>query len=163
MITVQELFLKGKSLLKDVSDPSFESKVLLLHSIGISEESFYSHPEREVSDTAGSRFLQLASRRQEGFPLAYEVLPGNTADCTTLPEFLRKIEKAQRIWVMDRGIPTEESLAQMRQAVPPIHYLVGTLASRREMRGPRLQAKAGSRERPDTRSRCCPRAEKARR
>jgi transposase len=66
----------------------------------------------------------------EGFPLAYEVLPGNTADCTTLPTFLHKIEaqygKAERIWVMDRGIPTEQSLAQMRRADPPIHYLVGT-------------------------------------
>ena len=66
----------------------------------------------------------------EGFPLAYEVLPGNTADCTTLPDFLRKIEeqygKAERIWVMDRGIPTDDSLAQMRRADPPMHYLVGT-------------------------------------
>jgi transposase len=66
----------------------------------------------------------------EGFPLAYEVLPGNTADCTTLRAFLRKIEaqygKADRIWVMDRGIPTEEALAEMRQADPPISYLVGT-------------------------------------
>jgi transposase len=66
----------------------------------------------------------------EGFPLAYEVLPGNTADCTTLRGALRKIEaqygKAQRIWVMDRGIPSEEVLAEMRQADPPISYLVGT-------------------------------------
>jgi transposase len=66
----------------------------------------------------------------EGFPLAYEVLPGNTADCTTLRAFLRKIEaqygKADRIWVMDRGIPTEQVLAEMRQADPPISYLVGT-------------------------------------
>jgi transposase len=66
----------------------------------------------------------------DGFPLAYEVLPGNTADCTTLSDFLRKIEaqygKAERIWVMDRGIPTEDSLAQMRRADPPISYLVGT-------------------------------------
>jgi hypothetical protein len=66
----------------------------------------------------------------EGFPLAYEVLPGNTADNTTLRAFLRKIEaqygKAQRIWVMDRGIPTEEVLAEMRQADPPVCYLVGT-------------------------------------
>jgi transposase len=55
----------------------------------------------------------------EGFPLAYEVLPGNTADCTTLRDILRKIEtqygKAQRIWVMDRGIPTEEVLTEMRK------------------------------------------------
>ena len=66
----------------------------------------------------------------EGFPLAYEVLPGNTADCTTLRDMLRRIEaqygKAQRIWVMDRGIPTEEALAEMRQADPPVWYLVGT-------------------------------------
>jgi transposase len=66
----------------------------------------------------------------EGFPLAYEVLPGNTADCTTLRNFLRRIEtqygKAERIWVMDRGIPTEEVLAEMRQADPPVSYLVGT-------------------------------------
>jgi transposase len=66
----------------------------------------------------------------DGFPLAYEVLPGNTADSTTLREFLHKIEtqygKAQRIWVMDRGIPTDAVLAEMRQADPPVSYLVGT-------------------------------------
>jgi transposase len=66
----------------------------------------------------------------EGFPLAYEVLPGNTADNTTLRTFLRKIEtqygKAERIWVMDRGIPTEAVLAEMRAADPPVYYLVGT-------------------------------------
>src|ERR1700720_2979959 len=66
----------------------------------------------------------------EGFPLAYEVLPGNSADNATLRAFSRKIEaqygKAERIWVMDRGIPTEEVLAEMRQADPPISYLVGT-------------------------------------
>jgi hypothetical protein len=66
----------------------------------------------------------------DGFPLAYEVLPGNTADCTTLRNALRKIEaqygKADRIWVMDRGIPTDEVLAEMRQSDPPVSYLVGT-------------------------------------
>jgi transposase len=66
----------------------------------------------------------------EGFPLAYEVMPGNTADKTTLKDFLQKIEdqygKAQRIWVMDRGIPTEAVLEQMRQSDPPVCYLVGT-------------------------------------
>lgn len=66
----------------------------------------------------------------EGFPLAYEVLPGNTADKTTLRGFLKKIEtqygKARRIWIMDRGIPTEDALAEMRESDPPVHYLVGT-------------------------------------
>jgi hypothetical protein len=66
----------------------------------------------------------------DGFPLADEVLPGNPADTTTLRAFLQKIEaqygKAQRIWVMDRGIPTEAVLAEMRQADPPVSSLVGT-------------------------------------
>jgi len=66
----------------------------------------------------------------EGFPLAYEVLAGNTADNTTLSGFLKRIEaqygKAERIWVMDRGIPTEAVLEQMRESDPPIFYLVGT-------------------------------------
>jgi len=66
----------------------------------------------------------------EGLPLAYEVLPGNTADNATLRGFLQRIErqygKARRIWLMDRGIPTEEVLAEMRAADPPVHYLVGT-------------------------------------
>jgi transposase len=66
----------------------------------------------------------------EGFPLAYEVMPGNTADKTTLRGFLEKIQtrfgKARRTWIMDRGIPTEEVLAEMRASDPPVHYLVGT-------------------------------------
>ncbi|MGZ8436690.1 MAG: IS1634 family transposase, partial [Candidatus Binatia bacterium] len=66
----------------------------------------------------------------QGFPLAYEVLAGNTKDSTTLKEFLDKIEKqygkAERIWLMDRGIPTEKVLEQMRQSEPPVKYLVGT-------------------------------------
>ena len=66
----------------------------------------------------------------EGLPLAYEVLPGNTADKTTLRDFLERIEaqygKARRVWVMDRGIPTEETLEHMRRSDPPVHYLVGT-------------------------------------
>ena len=66
----------------------------------------------------------------DGFPLAYEVLAGNTLDKQTLTDFLAQIEaqygKADRIWVMDRGIPTEETLALMRASDPPVHYLVGT-------------------------------------
>jgi hypothetical protein len=66
----------------------------------------------------------------EGFPLTYEVMAGNTSDKTTLADFLKRIEKqygkANRTWVMDRGIPTEEALSQMRAAETPIHYLVGT-------------------------------------
>lgn len=66
----------------------------------------------------------------QGFPLAYEVLAGNTTDKTTLKDFLARIEKqygkARRIWLMDRGIPTEEVLQQMRLSDPPVQYVVGT-------------------------------------
>jgi transposase len=66
----------------------------------------------------------------EGYPLAYEVLAGNTSDKTTLKSFLEKIQKlygqANRVWVMDRGIPTEEVILEMQQADRQIYYLVGT-------------------------------------
>ena len=64
----------------------------------------------------------------EGFPVAYEVMPGNTSEKTTLHAFLQKIEaqygKRDRLWIMDRGIPTEETLEQMR--AEGACYLVGT-------------------------------------
>jgi hypothetical protein len=77
----------------------------------------------------------------EGFPLGYEVLTGNTSDKAEgtsggwhmgepLKGMLEKIEtqygKAERTWLMDRGIPTEEVLAEMRAGTPPVRYLVGT-------------------------------------
>jgi hypothetical protein len=70
----------------------------------------------------------------EGFPLAYEVLAGNTSDRTTLRGFLDKIEaqygRARRVWVMDRGVPTEEVLEQMRGSKQEVYYLVGTPRSK---------------------------------
>ncbi|MHB8565139.1 MAG: IS1634 family transposase [Acidiferrobacteraceae bacterium] len=66
----------------------------------------------------------------EGLPLAYEVLPGNTSDKTTLRDFLQRIErqygKARRTWCMDRGVPSEAVLHEMRTSDPPVQYLVGT-------------------------------------
>jgi transposase len=64
----------------------------------------------------------------DGFPLAYEVMDGNSSEQKTLRPFLDRIEqsygKARRVWVMDRGIPTEATLQQMRER--NIFYLVGT-------------------------------------
>src|SRR5260370_9435452 len=66
----------------------------------------------------------------QGFPLAYEVMDGNTSDKTTLRGFLSKIEdlygKARRVWLMDRGIPTEAVLQEMHAAEGQRFYLVGT-------------------------------------
>jgi transposase len=70
----------------------------------------------------------------DGFPLAYEVMDGNTSDRTTLRQFLTNIEntygRAKRVWVMDRGIPTEEILAEMRSPERQTFYLVGTPRSK---------------------------------
>jgi len=66
----------------------------------------------------------------EGLPLAYEMFPGHTADKTTLRDMLKLIQKrygqAERIWVMDRGIPTEAVLTELRQSDAKVSYLVGT-------------------------------------
>jgi len=66
----------------------------------------------------------------EGFPLAYEVMDGNTSDQTTLRGFLTKIEglygQARRVWLMDRGVPTEAVWKEMREAERQMFYLVGT-------------------------------------
>src|SRR5436190_18008069 len=70
----------------------------------------------------------------DGLPLAYEVMKGNTSDRTTLPGFLKKIEdtygKARRVWVMDRGVPSEAILKDMRSPKRQTFYLVGTPKSR---------------------------------
>jgi transposase len=97
----------------------------------------------------------------EGLPLAYEVLPGNTADNTTLRDFLARIErqygKARRIWLMDRGIPTEVVLAEMRRADPPVQYLVGTPKGRLTRLEKDLLAKPWQQARPGVRVKLLPR------
>jgi hypothetical protein len=96
----------------------------------------------------------------EGFPLAYQVMAGNTSDKTTLADGLTRIEKqygkARRIWVMDRGIPTEEVLAQMRQSDPPVQYLVGTPKGRLSQYEKALLAKPWQEVRPGVKVKLLP-------
>jgi transposase len=96
----------------------------------------------------------------QGFPLAYEVLAGNTADKTTLRDFLARIErqygKAGRTWVMDRGIPTEEVLEQMRTSEPPVQYLVGTPKGRLSALEQALLVKPWKQVRPEVRVKLLP-------
>src|ERR1700738_2847242 len=70
----------------------------------------------------------------EGFPFSYETFDGNRADVSTMETILRMVErkygKARRIWVMDRGIVSEENLAAIRKRGG--QYLVGT--PRRQMK-----------------------------
>ena len=64
----------------------------------------------------------------EGFPLTYEIFPGNTIDVTTLQDIVTKVEakhgRARRVWVFDRGLTSEENLAWLRER--GACYLVGT-------------------------------------
>jgi len=121
----QDLFgAKFEVLLYDLTSTYFESSL----PDNEDDKRRYGYSRDKRSDCTQVVIALIVT--PEGFPLAYEVLAGNTADCTTLRDALRKIEaqygKADRIWIMDRGIPTEEVLAEMRQADPPVSYLVGT-------------------------------------
>jgi transposase len=64
----------------------------------------------------------------EGLPVGYEVYAGNTHEASTLGDFLDRVEqrygRVRRTWLMDRGIPTEATLEQMRER--GVDYLVGT-------------------------------------
>ena len=63
----------------------------------------------------------------DGFPLAYEVMPGNTNDRETQMPFIERLEKKYgkigSLWRMDRGVPTERTLEKMRES--GYRYLVG--------------------------------------
>src|SRR5512143_1094196 len=84
----------------------------------------------------------------DGLPLAYDVRPGNTSDKTTLADRRQLLEaqygRSRRPWVMDRGIPTEATLAAMRAADPPFSYLVGTPRGRRTRVEKRVLEKPGT-------------------
>jgi len=111
-------------LLYDLTSTYFESDPPL----GQSDKRKFGYSRDKRSDCVQVVIALVIT--PEGFPVAYEVLSGNTADKTTLADFLKKIEerygKASRLWLMDRGIPTEQTLEQMRASDPPAFYLVGT-------------------------------------
>lgn len=134
----QELFVWLKQKWADLFQADFE---VLLYDL----TSTYFEGEMEQNPKAKRGYsrdkrpdcLQLVIAlvvTPDGFPLAYEVMNGNTSDRTTLRSFLQKIEdtygQARRVWVMDRGIPSEAILKEMRDAEQPTFYLVGTPKSR---------------------------------
>jgi len=130
----QELFVYLKQKWADLFGADFE---VLLYDL----TSTYFEGEMEQNPKARRGYsrdgrpdcLQLVIAlvvTPDGFPLAYEVMNGNTADSSTLRDFLAKIEttygKARRVWVMDRGIPSEAILKEMREPERETFYLVGT-------------------------------------
>ncbi len=65
---------------------------------------------------------------REGLPLAFEIFDGNRVDVTTTQEMVQIMEakygKANRVWVMDRGMVSEDNLEYLRST--GARYLVGT-------------------------------------
>jgi transposase len=130
----QELFVWLKQKWADLFAADFEVLLYDLTSTYF-EGEMEQNPKakRGYSRDGRSDCLQLVIAlviTPDGFPLAYEVMNGNTSDHTTLPGFLQKIEqtygKARRVWVMDRGIPSEAQLKDMRAPERQTFYLVGT-------------------------------------
>jgi len=134
----QELFVWLKQKWSDLFHADFE---VLLYDL----TSTYFEGEMEQNPKAKRGYsrdkrpdcLQLVIAlvvTTDGLPLAYEVMKGNTSDRTTLPGFLKKIEdtygKARRVWVMDRGVPSEAILKDMRSPERQTFYLVGTPKSK---------------------------------
>jgi transposase len=134
----QELFVWLKQKWADMFQADFE---VLLYDL----TSTYFEGEMEQNPKAQRGYsrdkrpdcLQLVIAlvvTTDGLPLAYEVMKGNTSDRTTLPAFLKKIEetygKAKRVWVMDRGVPSEAILKDMRDPERQTFYLVGTPKSK---------------------------------
>ncbi len=130
----QELFVHLQQRWKDLFDAEFD---LLLYDL----TSTYVEGEAEQNPKA--RYGYSRDKRPDckqvvialivtpaGLPLAYEVMAGNTSEKTTLHGFLDRIEslygKARRVWLMDRGIPTEALLQEMRTSRQETFYLVGT-------------------------------------
>jgi len=130
----QELFLWLRQKWADLFQAEFEVLLYDLTSTyfeGVMEENpkaKYGHSRDKRTDCLQVVIALVITT--DGFPLAYEVMDGNTSDRTTLRGFLDHIEKtygkAKRMWVMDRGIPTEEILQEMRDPAREIFYLVGT-------------------------------------
>lgn len=65
---------------------------------------------------------------KEGIPLGYEVFAGNRHDSTTVEEIVEKMEArygaADRIWVMDRGMTSDENIDFLKQGNR--RYIIGT-------------------------------------
>jgi transposase len=130
----QELFLWLRQKWADLFQADFEVLLYDLTSTYF-EGAMEQNPKAKYGHSRDQRTdcLQVVIAlviTPDGFPLAYEVMNGNTSDRATLRGFLDKIEKtygkARRMWVMDRGIPSEAILQEMRDPAREIFYLVGT-------------------------------------
>jgi transposase len=134
----QELFQHLQQRWKDLFDAQFDVLLYDLTSTYVEGEAELNPKAKRGYSRDGrpdcKQVIVALVITPQGFPLAYEVMDGNTSDKTTLRGFLKKIEglygQARRVWLMDRGIPTEAVLAEMRDPQREMFYLVGTPRAR---------------------------------
>jgi transposase len=134
----QELFLHLRQRWEDLFDAEFDLLLYDLTSTYVEGEAEQNPKARYGYSRDGKpnckQVVIALVMTPTGFPIAYEVMDGNTSDKTTLRGFLDKIEsmygKARRVWLMDRGIPTEALLKEMRESRQGTFYLVGTSRSK---------------------------------
>jgi transposase len=134
----QELFLHLRQRWEDLFDAEFDLLLYDLTSTYVEGEAEQNPKARYGYSRDGKpnckQVVIALVMTPTGLPIAYEVMDGNTSDKTTLRGFLDKIEgmygKARRVWLMDRGIPTEALLKEMRESRQETFYLVGTSRSK---------------------------------
>src|SRR5580698_2862894 len=134
----QELFLHLRQRWEDLFDAEFDLLLYDLTSTYVEGEAEQNPKARYGYSRDGKpnckQVVIALVMTPTGLPIAYEVMDGNTSDKTTLRGFLDKIEsmygKARRVWLMDRGIPTEAILTEMRESRQETFYLVGTSRSK---------------------------------
>jgi transposase len=134
----QELFVYLQQRWKDLFDAHFDVLLYDLTSTYVEGEAELNCKAKRGYSRDGrpdcKQIVLALVITPQGFPLAYEVMAGNTSDKTTLRGFLKKIESlygtARRVWLMDRGVPTEAVLEEMRDPQQETFYLVGTPRAR---------------------------------
>jgi transposase len=134
----QELFLHLRQRWQDLFDAEFDLLLYDLTSTYVEGEAEQNPKARYGYSRDGKpnckQVVIALVMTPTGLPIAYEVMDGNTSDKTTLRGFLDKVEgmygKARRVWLMDRGIPTEALLKEMRESRQETFYLVGTSRSK---------------------------------
>jgi hypothetical protein len=107
-------------LLYDMTSTYFEGAV------AGNELAQYGYSRDKRSDCKQINIALVTTK--DGLPLAYEVFSGNTADVTTMQRIVTQIEakfgKADRIWIVDRGMVSAAVLGWLRREAHP--YIVGT-------------------------------------
>jgi release factor glutamine methyltransferase len=152
--TIYKLFLKGRALLKDKPHPHIEAKLLLLECASISEEQFYSSPDRELSRARERRFFRMISKRLHECPIPYLIgkkefwsISFNVSPAVMIPrsetelivEKVLEIAPRQDMTIVDIGTGCGNIAVSLAKELPKAR-IVATDISERALKLARLNA-----------------------